>query len=154
MLKTNYLVLTLAVVSISGCSQGVANMKSRVELPCGDKPNCVSTQDLRKEYRLDPYVLKKGVTIVQIEAAALTLPRSKVISKTDDYLHITCTTKILRFVDDLELEIQGEKLLVRSESRVGYSDFGVNRKRADELRKILLENDLIHPDNLVKHYSK
>lgn len=129
-------------------------MKSRVEQPCGDKPNCVSTQDLRKEYRLDPYVLKNGVTIEQIEAAALTLPRTKVISKTANYLHLTCTTKILRFTDDLELEIKGEKLLVRSESRIGYSDFGVNRERADELRKVLLEKDLIHPDDLVKHYSK
>ncbi len=129
-------------------------MKNRVELPCADKPNCVSTQDSRKEHHLDPYVLKKGVTINQVEAAALTLPRSKVISKSGDYLHITCTTKILRFTDDLELEIKGEKLLVRSESRVGYSDFGVNRSRAEALRNILLEKELIVPNENVDNKSE
>ncbi len=43
----------------------------------------------------------------------------------------------MRFVDDLELRIEGNALLVRSESRTGYSDFGVNRKRAEQLRALL-----------------
>ena len=63
--------------------------------------------------------------------------------KEQDYLRIECTSKIMRFVDDLELRIEGGQLLVRSESRVGYSDFGVNRKRADQLRTLLSENGLI-----------
>jgi uncharacterized protein (DUF1499 family) len=49
----------------------------------------------------------------------------------------------MRFVDDLELKIAGDQLIVRSESRVGYSDFGVNRKRADQLRQKLTQAKLI-----------
>ncbi|CAE6877883.1 hypothetical protein ACOMICROBIO_GDFFDHBD_00028 [Vibrio sp. B1REV9] len=49
----------------------------------------------------------------------------------------------MRFVDDLELKIEDNQLIVRSESRVGYSDFGVNRKRADQLRLLLTNADLI-----------
>ena len=49
----------------------------------------------------------------------------------------------MRFVDDLELRIDGNVLLVRSESRIGYSDFGVNRKRAEQLRKQLQAEKLI-----------
>ena len=63
--------------------------------------------------------------------------------KEGNYLRIECTSKIMRFVDDLELKIEGDQLIVRSESRVGYSDFGVNRKRAEQLRSLLANAELI-----------
>ena len=74
---------------------------------------------------------------------ALELPGAKTAVKEGNYLRIECTSKIMRFVDDLELKIEGDKLIVRSESRVGYSDFGVNRKRAEQLRSLLANAELI-----------
>lgn len=118
-------------------------MSDRTASPCGDKPNCVSTQDQREKYQLAPFELSEGATIDAIEAVALNLPGAKTAAKQDSYLRIECTSKIMRFVDDLELRIEGDKLIVRSESRVGYSDFGVNRKRADALRSALTEAKLI-----------
>ncbi len=49
----------------------------------------------------------------------------------------------MRFVDDLELKTVDGKLIVRSESRTGHSDFGVNRKRAEQLRVSLKSEGLI-----------
>ncbi len=118
-------------------------MSDRSNAPCGDKPNCVSTQDNRDKHTLAPYSLKQGVTIEQVKTAALQLSGAKLASEKDQYLHIECTSKIMRFVDDLELKIEGEQLIVRSESRVGYSDFGVNRKRAEKLREILKDTGLL-----------
>ncbi len=46
-------------------------------------------------------------------------------------------------VDDLELRMANSKLWVRSQSRVGYYDFGVNRKRAQTLRAALQQANLI-----------
>lgn len=118
-------------------------MTDRSASPCGDKPNCVSTQDNREKYQLAPFSLTADANIDSIEQAALKLAGAKTAVKESGYLRVECTSKIMRFVDDLELKIEGDKLLVRSESRVGYSDFGVNRKRADELRERLKESGLI-----------
>ncbi len=112
-------------------------MVDRTNTPCGDKPNCVSTADTRDRYTLSPYILRPGVTLDQVERVALTLSGAQTAEKTADYLRIECTTRIMRFVDDLELKIADGHLLVRSESRVGYSDFGVNRRRVEELREKL-----------------
>lgn len=135
--------LSLSLFALTACSQGVSNMTDRTNSPCGDKPNCVSTQDEREKFNLAPYVITLDANIDSIEAVALQLPGAKTAVKEEGYLRIECTSKIMRFVDDLELKIVNEQLLVRSESRVGHSDFGVNRKRVDHLRQLLKENGLI-----------
>jgi len=118
-------------------------MTDRSQSPCGDKPNCVSTQDTREKYNLTPFILVDSANIDAIEQVTLELPGAKTAVKESNYLRIECTSKIMRFVDDLELKIAGDQLIVRSESRVGYSDFGVNRKRADQLREKLTQAKLI-----------
>ena len=62
-------------------------------------------------------------------------PRTLIIEKSDSYLHAEATTKWMRYVDDLEVKalIDEGALQVRSESRVGIGDNGVNKKRIDEL---------------------
>lgn len=118
-------------------------MTDRTMTPCGDKPNCVSTQDSREQFALAPFSLTHDANIDKIELAALQLPGAKTAVKDNGYLRIECTSKIMRFVDDLELRIHDGQLIVRSESRVGYSDFGVNRKRTEQLRALLSDQDLI-----------
>ena len=135
--------LSITLLGLTACSQGVTTMTDRSQSPCGDKPNCVSTQDTRKEYNLTPFTLTESTNIDAIEQVALELPGAKTAVKEGNYLLIECTSKIMRFVDDLELKIEGDQLIVRSESRVGYSDFGVNRKRAEQLRSLLANAELI-----------
>ncbi|UTZ36487.1 DUF1499 domain-containing protein [Vibrio campbellii] len=135
--------LSITLLGLTACSQGVTTMTDRSQSPCGDKPNCVSTQDTRKEYNLTPFTLTESTNIDSIEQVALELPGAKTAVKEGNYLLIECTSKIMRFVDDLELKIEGDQLIVRSESRVGYSDFGVNRKRAEQLRSLLANAELI-----------
>lgn len=141
MLKVLFLIVS--VVLLSACSKGIAPMNDRTNTPCGDKPNCVSTRESRDKFALAPYILRSGVTLEQVERVALALEGAQTAQKTDDYLRIECTSRIMRFVDDLELKIANDHLLVRSESRVGYSDFGVNRRRAEELRKKLQASGLV-----------
>ena len=118
-------------------------MQDRSAQPCGDKPNCVSTQDSREEFTLTPFTLTENASLDEIEKAALSLGRAKTADKEHDYLRIEYTSRVFRFVDDLELRIEGNRLIVRSESRTGHSDFGVNRKRADALREALKQAGLI-----------
>ena len=61
--------------------------------------------------------------------------RTKIIERTDSYLHAEATTRWMHYVDDLELKAIPSKssIQIRSESRVGIGDNGVNKKRIDDL---------------------
>ncbi|WP_146449638.1 DUF1499 domain-containing protein [Vibrio kanaloae] len=135
--------LFLSLLTLTACSQGITDMEDRTSSPCGDKPNCVSTQDDREQHALAAFELSDSANLDAIEQVALTLPGSKTANRTENYLRIECTSRIMRFVDDLELRVTGGMLIVRSESRTGYSDFGVNRKRAEQLRTSLKSEGLI-----------
>ena len=109
-------------------------MASHVELkPCIQVSHCV-----REELNVDsidsPY--EKVKSIVE------NTPRTKIVELDSDYLHAEVTSRIMKYVDDLEISFLPEKnnLLIRSESRVGDGDFGVNRKRVDLLVSNLLNN--------------
>ena len=66
-------------------------------------------------------------------------PRSVIVELDGDYLHAEVTSKWMKYVDDLEISFAPEtnKLQVRSESRVGESDLGVNQKRVNALKSKL-----------------
>lgn len=67
-------------------------------------------------------------------------PGVTLVVSTDSYLRAKCTTRIFRFIDDLELltDTDDEVIHVRSASRVGTWDFGVNRRRVESLRHRLV----------------
>lgn len=108
--------------------------------PCGTSPNCVCSQDARPEFAIAPLALGADrdagwqVLVGLLERR----PRTEIVSIGEDgrYLHVTCTTALLRFVDDVELlRDDGAGVVhIRSASRVGSSDFGANRKRVEALR--------------------
>lgn len=128
---------------ITACSQGVRDIADRTQLPCGESPNCVSTEDDREQHHLIAFKLKKQANIDEIEQVALQMPGAKTATKEGNYIRVEYTSSFLRFVDDLELRVEDSKLMVRSESRVGYSDFGVNRERAEQLRNMLHSAQLL-----------
>ena len=65
-------------------------------------------------------------------------PRTEIVTATEDYLHAVCRTP-RGFADDVEFRLHPEEgvIHVRSASRVGIGDFGVNRKRVEALRERL-----------------
>ncbi len=139
------------VILLTSCSSQSKDMESTTKKPqaamlCSSKPNCVSTQETRKDHQVAPFTLMSSdITLDQIEAVALTFARTQTLKKTDDYLHLTFTSLIFRFTDDVEMVKDGVNLHIRSKSRVGHSDFGVNRDRLGKLRVKLLEKNLIQP---------
>jgi uncharacterized protein (DUF1499 family) len=81
--------------------------------------------------------------------AVASLPRTRIVSETSEYLHAESTSRIFRFVDDLELQLRPAegKIAVRSASRVGHGDMGVNRERVETLRSELLRRGVVRePD--------
>ena len=114
-----------------GCSQGRLS-------PCPDSPNCVSSQSADPssyirplEYTSDPAKARQDLLSVLREQ-----PRGRVLKADDGYIHVKFSSRVFRFVDDVEFCFDPESKLihVRSASRVGYFDFGVNRKRVEDIR--------------------
>lgn len=73
------------------------------------------------------------------------LPRVKIITAAADYVHAECSSAVFGFVDDLELHLRSSENLiaVRSAARLGHSDFGVNRRRVETLRRLLIERGAV-----------
>ena len=73
------------------------------------------------------------------------LPRTRIVVDTADYLHAECASAVFGFVDDLELHLRRAEgiIAVRSASRLGYSDLGVNRHRIENLRALLISQGIV-----------
>ncbi len=133
-----------------GCSGNPTerqNSGSSGLLDCPDTPNCVSSLAKNPKYRVEPFKLKKDPKtswdIVQKMVASL--PRTKVVSADNSDIHAECKSMIFRFIDDLSLHLTSSKdiIHIRSAARTGYSDFGVNRRRIERLRKELRQKGII-----------
>jgi uncharacterized protein (DUF1499 family) len=67
------------------------------------------------------------------------MPGARVVEARPDYLYVQFTTRWLKFVDDAEFWASPHEgvIHVRSASRLGSSDYGVNRARIEQLRRML-----------------
>jgi len=97
----------------------------------GSAPNSVSSEiDVQPEKKIAPL---KG-SLAQIKSA-ITATGGTITSETDSYVSATYMSKIFKFVDDVEVRHDKENIWhIRSASRVGYSDRGVNKKRVESIR--------------------
>ncbi|PSV20134.1 DUF1499 domain-containing protein [Photobacterium kishitanii] len=139
------------ITALSGLITGCADPQStpwqrQIDTPCDNKSHCVSTIEQREKFKLAPFMLTpKGIqSWTEIIALAQTLPGAKLVEHDDHYFHIEVRSAVFGFIDDFEVKQQAQQLYVRSISRSGYSDFGVNRKRAQQFRSLLVKQQLIH----------
>jgi len=107
--------------------------------PCKPTPNCVSSQadPADKEHYIAPIAFSG--TMPELRRAVESMTRATVISEEGNYLYAEYKSALLGYVDDVELLLDESARLVhvRSASRLGRSDFGVNRKRIEELRVLI-----------------
>jgi uncharacterized protein (DUF1499 family) len=117
--------------------------------PCPSSPNCVSSDADDSAHSIAAFALAmpSGDAWPAARGALESLPRTKIISETSDYLHAECTSAVFGFVDDLELHLRTAEgvIAVRSASRFGYSDLGVNRRRIEDLRALLIKQGILGP---------
>ena len=107
--------------------------------PCPDSPNCVSSQSDNKRGYIKPFSFHDTPlqAMQRLGNALRGEKRITLISEEGGYLHAEARSLIFRFVDDLEFVLApAEGLIhVRSAARSGYSDFGVNRRRLERIRR-------------------
>ncbi len=109
--------------------------------PCPSSPNCVSSDAADAAHQIPPlaFTVSAPDAWQSARAAVAALPRTEIVTATSDYLHAECRSALFGFVDDLELQLRpGQAIIaVRSASRLGYSDLGVNRRRVERIRAAL-----------------
>jgi len=103
--------------------------------PCKRSPNCVSSQADPSD--AEHYIAPIRGNMAAAREAVESLPRTRIIQAKENYLYAEFRTRLLRYVDDVELYFDGRMLQVRSCSRLGRRDFGVNRKRVEALRALI-----------------
>jgi uncharacterized protein (DUF1499 family) len=111
--------------------------------PCPNTPNCVSSQSADAVHKIEPLTYKSTPqeALAQLKQVIQSLPRTKIITETNNYIYAEFTSAIMGFVDDVEFYLDPEAKVfhVRSASRLGKSDLGVNRKRIEAIRAKLQE---------------
>jgi uncharacterized protein (DUF1499 family) len=150
------LVLTIAGLAIALLAAGQAGMlrgtaptdlglKNGQLKPPNNSPNSVSSQAARhpshpfRAYAdITPlaYTGDGAAAFARAVAIVKAMPGTTVVEEKPGYLYAQCQTRWLKFVDDLELALDetARVIHVRSASRLGEGDMGVNRKRVEAIR--------------------
>lgn len=105
--------------------------------PLTGSPNGVATKSSFEALRMDPlpYGKNRAQTVEAVKMVMGQMPRTVLADETHDQLHYVVSSKVMRFKDDVEFLFDDEMKQVefRSSARVGHYDFGVNRKRMEEV---------------------
>lgn len=106
--------------------------------PCPSTPNCVSSQSQDPVHKIEPFSYNSSaqVAMTDLKTVLQSFRRTKAIAQKENYLYTEFTIPFVGFVDDVEffLDDNAKVIHVRSASRIGESDLGVNRSRIETLR--------------------
>jgi len=127
--------------------------------PCPDKPNCVLSTAADERHSIEPIALSGAGSedFERLKKIVKGMPRVTVVVDEPHYLHAEFASRLMGFVDDLELYLEdGDRraaspsanirsaairsAAIRSAARLGLSDMGVNRRRVEEIRTLFLQS--------------
>ncbi|MEH2126450.1 DUF1499 domain-containing protein [Nostoc sp.] len=108
---------------------------------CPASDNCVVSQNADEKHAIDPipyHVDRNAAREILLKVIGV-VPRTEIVEQTDNYIHALSKSRIFQFVDDVEFYLPPNESVIhlRSASRVGESDLGVNRRRAEQIRLAL-----------------
>jgi uncharacterized protein (DUF1499 family) len=108
---------------------------------CPASQNCVVSQGADAKHAINPiaYHLDRDKARETLLKVLGVIPRTTIVEQTDDYIHALSKSRVFGFVDDVEFYFPKDEdvIHIRSASRVGESDLGVNRRRLEQIRLAL-----------------
>ncbi len=139
--------LTFIVLSLVSLIANAEDTPKKKLPPCQNTPNCVSTQAVDKPHYTEPFRISGNPHKAwqALRNAIISHDRILLTHETDNSLHAEATSLVLHFVDDIDAVLDADAGLIhiRSASRMGHSDFGVNRKRIEAIRAQLRKGHVL-----------
>jgi uncharacterized protein (DUF1499 family) len=128
-----------ATLLLGACSTPQLGVSSGKFQACSFAPHCVSSTESDPQKYIAPIEVNTAQEWQRLQALVLAMPRTEIAVRDVNYLHAVTSTDIMGYKDDVELLYTPAKNAVdiRSSSRVGYYDFGINRARLEQLRSQL-----------------
>lgn len=100
--------------------------------------NCVSSVNAESATYVAPLGFNSSPVeaLLRLKSIVLSLGNTRLARESSQYLWFECESDFFGFVDDLECQVVPDRNIihVRSGSRLGRKDFGVNRKRIDAIK--------------------
>lgn len=134
---------TKSLFSFSGQRPANLGVKEGKLALCPNTPNCVSSQAADQEHGIEAIAYKSSPAeaLAKLKSLIEGMERTQIVTASDDYLYAEFTSGLMGFVDDVEFYLDSGSgvFQVRSASRLGQSDLGVNRKRIETIREKFAE---------------
>ena len=118
-------------------SAGLGTGGNGILAPCPSSPNCVSSRDPDPTRRVDPILFTRDSAAAwsRLRKLIAEMKEARIAEDEMGYLHAEFRSALFGFVDDVEFRMnEAGRIDVRSAARTGYFDFGVNRRRVEEIR--------------------
>jgi uncharacterized protein (DUF1499 family) len=134
--------LSLYICILMSATHAAAGLTTRPDKfsPCAGSPNCVSSQSTDKARFIEPlhYAGSLADARQKLIDVLKNTKRVRLVKVETDYIHAEFRSAIFQFADDVEFYFPPDQAIihVKSASRIGYYDFGANRRRVEWLRAI------------------
>ncbi|MEN9539136.1 MAG: hypothetical protein RLZZ126_1371 [Pseudomonadota bacterium] len=156
--KILYTLIGLVVLTLVGAQLGLLKgrqpslgLRDGKLKPPSATPNSVSSQaDLHSDHpqrdyaRIDPlrYTGDSNAAMKKLATVLRGMDRMTIVTEQPDYVYAQQQTALMKYTDDVEfaLDAQARVIHVRSSSRLGRKDYGVNRARVEAVRKRFASN--------------
>jgi uncharacterized protein (DUF1499 family) len=143
------LVVLVAAAPLAACGgrfagtrpSGLGPRDGRLAPVAEDRSNAVSSFSTSEAHRIAPLAAAPDprAAFARLREIVAATERTTIVEQRADYLYAEYRSRTMGFIDDVEflLDEPGRVIHVRSASRLGRSDFGVNRARIESIRAAL-----------------
>jgi uncharacterized protein (DUF1499 family) len=132
-------ILTLALLSAASRRRPALGVREGKLLPLAPAMRGVSSFVTDEQSRIEPLFFDGAPeeAWTRLKRLMERWPRTRILAAEEGYLHAECSTRVFRFLDDVEFLLDPEARLIhcRASCRVGRSDLGVNRRRVEAIRE-------------------
>ena len=138
------LFFSFSLVACSGTRPpALGGVKTALD-PGPNTPNCVFSGVVASDHYIEPAAFVGSVsdTSARLKAIIQEIPRARLVVDSEYYLYVEVSSRLFGFVDDVEFLLKPveQQVALRSASRLGYSDLGVNRSRMELVKDKLLDS--------------
>jgi uncharacterized protein (DUF1499 family) len=124
-----------------GVKDGKLKRPSKTENSVSSQADLWADLPMQAYARIAPFKISGdgSAEMAKIIATLQAMPRTTIVAQDGKYVYAQCSTQLLKFTDDVEffLDAAAGVIHVRSASRIGRKDFGVNRARIEHIRTAL-----------------